>query len=119
MVSSLLSFNVGVELGQLLVLVLLVPALAALFRFGVREKIGTIVLSALVAHTGWHWMTDRWGVLRQFEFLPAFNLACVASALVWFVLILVFGGLGWLAFTKLRYLLERGAAIKAPAGAKD
>ena len=119
LVSSLLSFNVGVELGQLLVLVLLVPALAALFRFGVKEKIGTIVLSALVAHTGWHWMTDRWGVLRQFEFLPAFNLAFLVSALVWFVLILVFGGLGWLAFTKLRYLLERGAAIKAPAGAKD
>jgi hypothetical protein len=119
LVTSLLSFNVGVELGQLLVLVLLVPALAALFRFGVKEKIGTIVLSALVAHTGWHWMTERWGVLRQYDALPVFNLAFLANAVVWTVLLGIFVGLGWLAFTKLRDLLERGAAVNAAAGAED
>src|SRR5205814_2171417 len=63
---SLLSFNLGVELGQLLVLVLIVPALDVLFRFVVAERMGTIILSALVAHTAWHWMTDRFDVLRQF-----------------------------------------------------
>jgi hypothetical protein len=66
--TSLLSFNVGVELGQLLVLVLAVPALDALFRYGVPERIGTIVLSALVAHTGWHWMTERGSRLAQYQF---------------------------------------------------
>ena len=111
MVTSLLSFNVGVEIGQLLVLLLMVPALVVLFRFAVKERIGTIILSALVAHTGWHWMTDRWGVLRQYEILPAFNFALLLSAIVWLVLIMVFAGLGWLAFTKLRYLLERDAAV--------
>ena len=110
LVTSLLAFNVGVELGQLMVLVLLVPALVALFRFGVKEKVGTIVLSALVAHTGWHWMTERWGVLRQYDSLPAFNLAFLANAVIWSVLLAIFVGLGWLAFTKLRDLLERGAA---------
>jgi len=119
LVTSLLAFNVGVELGQLMVLVLLVPALAALFRFGVKERIGTIVLSALVAHTAWHWMTDRWGVLRQFESLPVFNLAFLASAVGWLALLLVFGGLGWLAFRRIRRLVERGAAVEAPAGAQD
>ena len=119
LVTSLLSFNVGVELGQLLVLMLLVPALAALFRFGVKEKIGTIVLSALVAHTGWHWMTERWGVLRQYDSLPVFNLAFLAGAVVWTVLLAIFVGLGWLAFTKLRGLLESGAAVKAAAGAEE
>ena len=119
LVSSLLSFNVGVELGQLLVLVLLVPALAALFRFGVKEKVGTIVLSALVAHTGWHWMTDRWGVLRMYDSLPAFNLAFLANAVLWIVLLAIFVGLGWLAFTKLRDLLERGAAVNPVAGAEE
>ncbi len=59
LLTSLLSFNVGVEIGQLVVLVLVVPALDLLFRYGVAERIGTIVLSALVAHTGWHWMTER------------------------------------------------------------
>src|SRR5262249_14264136 len=36
---SLLSFNLGVEMGQLLVLLLLVPALNALFRFVVAERV--------------------------------------------------------------------------------
>ncbi len=119
LVTSLLAFNVGVELGQLMVLVLLVPALVALFRFGVKEKVGTIVLSALVAHTGWHWMTERWGVLRQYDSLPAFNLAFLANAVIWSVLLALFVGLGWLAFTKLRDLLERGTAVNAAAGAED
>src|SRR4029434_8559339 len=61
--TSLLSFNGGVELGQLVVLALAIPALDALFRYGVAERIGTVVLSALVAHTGWHWMTARGGRL--------------------------------------------------------
>src|SRR5213080_4834975 len=74
LLTSLLSFNLGVELGQLLVLVLMVPALDVLFRFVVAERMGTIILSALVAHTAWHWMIDRFGVLRQFpwpELTPA------------------------------------------------
>src|SRR3984893_10218415 len=59
LLTSLLSFNVGVELGQLLVLALLIPALELLFRFAVPERTGTIILSALVAHTAWHWMIER------------------------------------------------------------
>jgi hypothetical protein len=76
LLASLLSFNIGVELGQLLVLVLLVPALSLLFRVAVAERVGTIVLSALVAHTGWHWMIERLAVLRQFPVPePAFPAA--------------------------------------------
>ena len=53
LLTSLLSFNVGVEFGQLAVLAVLVPALTLFFRFVVAERMGTIVLSAIVAHTGW------------------------------------------------------------------
>jgi hypothetical protein len=95
LLTSLLSFNVGVELGQLLVLVALVPALDLLFRFGVAERIGTIILSALVAHTGWHWMIDRGSVLTQFP-LPALDAALVASAMRWVMVIVAFVGLVWL-----------------------
>lgn len=63
---SLLSFNVGVELGQLLVLLVLVPILGGLFRYVVAERMGTIILSALVAHTGWHWMFERVELLKKF-----------------------------------------------------
>jgi hypothetical protein len=66
LVTSLLAFNVGVELGQILVLLVLVPTLSLLFRYVVAERVGTIILSALVAHTGWHWMLERFEVLRKF-----------------------------------------------------
>lgn len=61
--TSLLAFNVGIELGQLLVLVALLPALHVLFRW-VDERIGGIVLAVLVGHTAWHWLAERVAVLR-------------------------------------------------------
>ena len=67
MLTSLLSFNLGVELGQLLVLIGMIPALDLLFEYVVAERMGTIILSAIVAHTGWHWMVDRWTTFRQFN----------------------------------------------------
>ena len=93
--SALLAFNVGVELGQLLVLLFLIPLLDVLFRFVVAERMGTIVLSAFVAHTGWHWMLERQEQLAKFHFgWPAFNAAFWASATRWGMVVLV---LGWAA----------------------
>lgn len=65
--TSLLAFNVGVELGQLLVIALLVPALDALFRYGVKERMGTIIVSAFVAHTSWHWLSERAEILGRYD----------------------------------------------------
>jgi hypothetical protein len=97
LLTSLLSFNVGVELGQLLVLVLLIPTLEALFRFAVAERIGTIILSAIVAHTGWHWMIERADRLSQFRFQwPAPNPALLASAMRWLMVLVFLAGLLWL-----------------------
>ena len=62
-----MAFNTGVELGQLAVLGVLLPALEFAFRRILPERIGTIVLSALVAHTGWHWMLERWERLHQYR----------------------------------------------------
>jgi hypothetical protein len=107
LVTSLLAFNVGVELGQLLVLLLLVPLLDALLR-GARERAFTVVLSALVAHTGWHWMLERSTALRQFRFeRPAFDVLLAASGLRWLMLLLVGGALAYTAF---RFLREPGRA---------
>jgi hypothetical protein len=63
--TSLLSFNVGIELGQLLVLVLLVPALNLLFRY-VDARVGGVVLAVIVGHTAWHWLAERFAALRSF-----------------------------------------------------
>ena len=97
LLTSLLSFNVGVELGQMLVLALLVPLLHLLFRFIVAERMGTIILSALVAHTGWHWMLERGDRLRQFHLQwPTMNAAFLASATRWLMLAVIGAGLLWM-----------------------
>ncbi|MEI9984425.1 MAG: HupE/UreJ family protein [Aliidongia sp.] len=62
---SLFSFNLGIEIGQLAVLCLFIPALALLFRGAMSGRMGIIVLSALVAHTAWHWMIERGEVFWQ------------------------------------------------------
>jgi hypothetical protein len=99
LLTSLLAFNIGVELGQLLVLTVLIPALGLLFRYVVQERLGTILLSALVAHTGWHWMTERWGVLRQYQFQwPVIDAAFWVGAMRWAMLVVVGLGLYWLVF---------------------
>ena len=108
--TSLVAFNVGVELGQLLVLALIVPALQLFFRYGVSERMGTIILSALVAHTGWHWMTERGDALVQYRFeWPAFDLLLAASAMRWLMLVAVVAAALWLLRSVLRRPLERSA----------
>jgi hypothetical protein len=99
LLTSLLSFNIGVELGQLLVLALMIPALELLFRYVVAERMGTIILSAIVAHTAWHWMIDRYQVLRQYQIRwPALEAAPLAKALRLLMLIVIAAGLVWLVF---------------------
>jgi hypothetical protein len=65
LVLSLLSFNLGVEAGQLLVLLLGVPV-AMWLATKAYARILTIVLSALIAHLAWHWMEERWDVAAKF-----------------------------------------------------
>ena len=97
LLTSLLSFNVGVELGQLAVLAVLVPALTLLFRFVVAERMGTIILSAIVAHTGWHWMIDRAQLLSRYQFdLPDLTLAWFAAAVRWLMIVVAMAGAWWL-----------------------
>jgi len=103
LLTSLLSFNIGVELGQLLVLLLFIPALAALFRFVVAERVGTVILSALVTHTAWHWMTERFDVLRRFRFeWPAFDAVFWVAVMRWAMIAVAVLGVYWLVFGVLR-----------------
>lgn len=73
LLTSLFAFNVGVELGQIAVLLVIVPVLAALFRYGVPERLGIIVASIIVGHVAWHWMAERWAALQQFT-MPAVDI---------------------------------------------
>ncbi len=97
LLTSLISFNLGVELGQLLVLLLLVPALEGLFRFVIAERMGTIILSALTAHTAWHWMTERADQLSRYSFDWAWLTAAqLADAIRWLMWVVIGIGVLWM-----------------------
>jgi hypothetical protein len=86
--SALFAFNVGVEAGQVLVLAIAVPILTYVFRHMVAERMGTIILSAFVAHTAWHWLTDRWDAFRKYPVSSDAFLAIARYALAGLVLVL-------------------------------
>ena len=108
--TSLLAFNVGVELGQIVALVVLVPVLGLLLRKVVAERMGIIILSAFVAHTSWHWLTERYGALREYSFTwPALDVVFVAALLRALLLAVIAGGAMWLSY-QLVQKLGRGRA---------
>jgi hypothetical protein len=116
LLTSLLSFNVGVELGQLLVLAVTVPVLSLLFKRWLPEVMGTVVLSAFLAHTGWHWMLDRGAGLFQYRFsMPVWDLQLVAVLLRWVMLALIIVGAAWLLRGAFGALARRHPA-GGPAG---
>jgi hypothetical protein len=94
---AIAAFTVGIELAQIGVVAVAVIAVALACTQLVAARTGTIVLSAIVAHTAWHWTLDRWSVLRQFRFeWPAFDLAFWASAMRWGMVAVVLVGLYWI-----------------------
>ena len=94
--SSLLAFNVGVELGQILVLIQVIPLLRILFRFFVAERIGAILLSALLAHSAWHWMLDRGNTLAQYQMqMPIFDSIFFSGLMRWGMMLIVIGLALW------------------------
>ena len=95
LVTSLLAFNVGVELGQLLVILICVPVLRMLFRYIPGERTGPIVVSALAGHTAWHWLMDRGGTLWEYDVLstsPDGALYGVAALLALMLIIAAIAG---------------------------
>src|SRR5438128_5958373 len=100
---SLFSFNVGIEIGQIAVLAVMLPALALLRRYVLAGRIGVIILSALIAHTGWHWMIDRGYILWKTEW-PRLDAASIAILARWVAGVL-------LAAAAVRFIARRAGAF--------
>jgi len=114
LVASLAAFNVGVEIGQLAVLLAVVPVLVLLFR-RIPERAGVMILSAFVAHTAWHWTTERGATLAQYRFeWPAMNALFVANALVALMVAIAVGAAGWTLNGLLRRWTVRDAVTSSP-----
>lgn len=110
---SLFSFNVGIEIGQILVLVLMLPALAVLLRHVLVGRIGMVILSAIVAHVAWHWMIERGDVLWKVEW-PQLDGASLAVLARWVagLLLAVVG----VRFFARRARIARGTALPSLGG---
>ncbi len=80
LLTALFGFNAGVEIGQIAVLLVLIPALDLIFRYAVAEWLGVIIMSTLIAHVAWHWMIERGEQLAKFPF-PKIDAAFLASAM--------------------------------------
>lgn len=110
LVTSLLAFNLGVEIGQLAALLVVLPLLTLLFRHAFTEKVGVILLSALVAHTGWHWMLERGEQLSKFP-APALDAAFAAGVMRGLIALIILGVLVWLSNGQVRRWLTEDTKI--------
>ncbi len=70
---ALTGFNLGVEIGQLVLLALVLPALGFTFRLlesgeqrTDRQYLFVVVLSAIIAHTALHWLSNQWQLLSGY-----------------------------------------------------
>jgi hypothetical protein len=113
LVVSLLGFNIGIEIGQILVLAVMLPALAVVRRYVLPGRIGMIILSAIVADTGWHWMIDRADVLWKTQW-PRPSAAGLAILVLWIAGIAFAAGAISAIAKRLR--LPSKAAVPSPQG---
>ena len=111
---ALFAFNVGIEMGQLLVLAFMLPALLLVRKFVFRGRVGMIILSALAAQTAWQWMLERGQALMTVPW-PRPTFAGLATLAFWIAgLLLAAGGLRLLMN---RLQSSRPIAAPAPQGA--
>jgi hypothetical protein len=71
-----------------------------------------ILASAFVAHTAWHWLTERWAVLWRFSFgWPDFDAGFFVAALRWAMLLVLAVLAAW--------IVRPLVGPPAPAGSKS
>jgi hypothetical protein len=61
----------------------------------VPERLGTILISAVVAHTAWHWMVERGASLGDYAWSLQ-DTILLADVLRWTMRIVAVAGLIWL-----------------------
>ncbi len=87
---SRFAFNLGLELGFLVALSSLILVLTAIRKFPINERLGIIIASALIAHTGWHWMREHSAELIQYQFTwPFWDVRLLMGSIKWLMLSLI------------------------------
>jgi hypothetical protein len=100
LVLSLLAFNIGIEIGQILVIAAVLPLLALLSRRPAASRHASLVLCTVAGFVAWLWMVERAEMLATMPW-PPIDFAMAAARVLSAVLIL--GGLAfWLVGRRAR-----------------
>ena len=102
---SLASFNIGIEIGQLAVLAIMLPALA-LFRRFVPERTGIVILSSVVALIGGYWIVDRWPAFYQTQW-PRPEIDAIIDFARWTTIVLIVFALVRILYTRIANKSDR------------
>jgi hypothetical protein len=94
LLTSLLAFNVGVEIAQLVVIVSAATAVTLAFRHLSSPRVAAIVVSAIAAHTGWDWLIERGAVWWQYPW-PAPSPAALMAVATWLAIVLAAAAGAW------------------------
>jgi hypothetical protein len=81
------------------------------------ERVRVVVISAILAHSAWHWMTARFAVLREYQFVwPALDASLLAGVLRGLMLLLIVLGVAWGLSGVLSRLAGRPGIAKRESG---
>lgn len=100
-IAALAAYNVGLELGTLIILAIVVPAANLLFSTVLSERAGIIVSSVLIGHVGWHWMTERMAIARLSSW-PLLDVNLLLAVVRWLLAVTVIAGIVWFLSSFLR-----------------
>ena len=113
LLTALAAFNIGIELAQIVLVAAAVPVLSWCFSRVTTERVGSVIISVLVAHTAWHWMTERFETLKGYRVtVPAFDVALAIGALRLAMGLLIVGAAAW-ALSGLMARLSRARATSS------
>lgn len=93
-IAALAAFNIGLELGTLIILAIALPAFNLLFAKVIGERAGIILFSVLIGHAGWHWMMERMAV-AQMSSWPLLDLHLLLTGVRWLLALTVIWGVVW------------------------
>ncbi|HZF78403.1 MAG TPA: HupE/UreJ family protein [Rubrivivax sp.] len=108
---SLVAFNVGVEAGQLLVMLAVLPTIAWLRRMQPdTDQAIAIVVCVLSGHVAWHWLVERSEMLWKVSGITPDRLPTLAALL--FLLVALVWALRW-ALLRIRLRVSTLARTRA------
>ncbi|NDB70883.1 MAG: hypothetical protein EB015_23300 [Methylocystaceae bacterium] len=106
---SLLAFNLGIELAQILFILAGLFCLKLLYARLESQRLGMILLSAIVGHAAIHWMMERGDILSKFP-LPNFDVVFAIGFMRALMVGLALALFLWVIFIPINRFLSHGSA---------